>query len=155
MSEGRAWSRILLNVGLGVAVLVLVVLAAGLVVRVFETPGPIVGPAVADAPPGEIIQVEVRNGCGVPGVAGTFTEFLRRRHFDVVASGNWRRFDEPYTRVIDRVGNREAALRVARVLGLDESRVTEELDPRFFVDATIVIGHDFSMLPPYSEAPNR
>jgi hypothetical protein len=158
MSAGRAGRRFLLNAAVAVGGLVLLALLAGLAWRLLAPAfpeGPPLLPAAPAPVPGEIIQVEVRNGCGVPGVAGTVTDYLRRHHLDVVASGNWRRFDEAHTRVIDRVGNREAALRVARVLGLDASRVSEEIDPRPYVDVTVVIGLDHPSLPPFAARPTR
>jgi len=155
VSARGAAARLLSGAALTVGGFVLLALVAGVAWRFF---GPVFAPDILpggvllpSAPPaGEILQVEVRNGCGVAGVAGTATEYLRRHHLDVVASGNWTRFDEPHTRVIDRVGNREGALRVARVLGLDAARVTEEIDPRPMVDATVVIGLDYAALPPFS-----
>lgn len=155
MSQGRSWTRFLLNTVLAVAGLLVLVLVYGLATRALIPP---IQSARTDNPGellGDIVQVEVRNGCGAPGVAAAATDHLRRRGFDVVASGNWVRFDEPHTRVLDRVGNREAALRVAHVLGLDESRVSEDLDPRFFVDATVIIGLDYDELPPFRDVLSR
>lgn len=94
----------------------------------------------------QTIQVEVRNGCGVPGVAGRFTERLRKFGFDVVESGNFETFDIPRSLVIDRSGNLEHAKRVAAALGIPEEQVIQEISPDFFLDATVVIGADFSSL---------
>jgi hypothetical protein len=94
----------------------------------------------------QAIQVEVRNGCGVPGVATKFTERLRRFGFDVVESGNFDTFDIPKTLVIDRSGNLEHARRVATALGLAPEQVIQEISPDFFLDATVVIGADFPSL---------
>jgi hypothetical protein len=139
------WRLPLLNVSIGLAVLVVLVLGYGLVTRMLNPP---VLPERAENPAGlqgEVIQVELRNGCGVPGVVAAARLFLIDRGFDVVETGNWSRFDVEQTRVIDRSGDREAALRVAAALGLAPDRV--EADPRpLFVDVTVVIGRDYQQL---------
>ncbi len=94
----------------------------------------------------QAIQVEVRNGCGVPGVASRFTERLRRFGFDVVESGNFETFDIPRTLVIDRSGNLEHARKVATALGIPHDQIIQETSPDFFLDATVVIGADFPSL---------
>ncbi len=100
---------------------------------------------------GHIIQVEVRNACGVPGLAGTATQFLRQHGFDVVETGNYHRSDLQFSKVIDRIGDLESALKVARVLGIDEARVEQDVDTGFFLDASVVIGMDYSGLRPFEE----
>lgn len=104
---------------------------------------------------GDIIQVEVLNGCGEPGIAGRVTGFLRDNDFDVVSSGNYVDFDQAHSLVIDRVGNREAALRVAAILGIDEAYVREEPGEGYYVDASVVIGRDYPSLRAFDEAPSR
>ena len=94
----------------------------------------------------DIIQVEVRNGCGVPGLASRFTSVLRQNGFDVVESGNFETFDITRSFVIDRSGNLENARRVARALGVPDDRVIREISPDFYLDATIVIGSDYESL---------
>ncbi len=94
----------------------------------------------------EVIQVEVRNGCGVPGLATKFTSVLRQNGFDVVDSGNFETFDITRSFVVDRSGNMENARRVARALGLSDDRIIREISPDFYLDATIVIGSDYESL---------
>lgn len=100
---------------------------------------------------GEYIQVEVRNGCGVSGLAGRMTKYLRRHGFDVVEVGDHTSFDEPYSYVVDRVGDLEAARKVALALGIPETRVRQEIRPEYFLDATIVIGKDYASLRPFRD----
>lgn len=104
---------------------------------------------------GEIVQVEVLNGCGEPGVAGRVTGFLRDHHFDVVDSGNYVDFEQPHSLVIDRVGNREAALSVAAILGIDEAYVREERGTGYYLDASVVIGRDYQSLRAFEEEAPR
>jgi len=99
----------------------------------------------------EVVQVAVRNGCGVPGVARRVTLYLRRQGFDVVESGNFETFDVPRTRIIDHVGNREVAVRVAHVLGLGEEAVEVDIQPELYLDLTVVIGQNYTELTPFKQ----
>jgi len=99
-----------------------------------------------------VIQLEVLNGCGEPGVAAKFTDYLRDRGFDVVKTANFEEetgrpnFNVIKTIVIDRRGNPESCLLIARTLGLNENRIIEEINEAYLIDATLVIGRDFSDL---------
>jgi hypothetical protein len=94
----------------------------------------------------EVIQIEVLNGCGVPGIATRFTNALRNNGFDVVDSGNFESFDVRETIVIDRSGNLDHAMRIARALGISEKNIIRETSPNFYLDATVVIGSDYDQL---------
>jgi hypothetical protein len=94
----------------------------------------------------EVIQIEVLNGCGVPGIATRFTNALRNNGFDVVDSGNFESFDVRETIVIDRSGNLDHARRIARALGISEQNIIRETSPNFYLDATVVIGADYEKL---------
>ncbi|TVQ10796.1 MAG: LytR family transcriptional regulator [Balneolaceae bacterium] len=94
----------------------------------------------------EVIQIEVLNGCGVPGIATRFTNALRNNGFDVVDSGNFESFDVRETIVIDRSGNLDHARRIARALGISEQNIIRETSPNFYLDATVVIGSDYEKL---------
>jgi len=100
---------------------------------------------------GDIIQLEVRNGCGVDGVAARTTRYLRAHGFDVVEVGDYTSFDVPYSMVIDRVGDLEAARKVAAVLGIPEERVRQQIQPDLFLDASVIIGKDYAQLAPFRE----
>lgn len=133
---------------LGVAVLVL---AYSFIARTFS---PRVDP-VREANPaslvGEIIQVEVRNGAGVNGLAARATDYLRDHGFDVVEVGNYKAGGVDHSMVIDRVGDHAAAVKVANALGIGEDRVVEEIKADFFLDASVVIGKDYATLKPFLE----
>lgn len=102
---------------------------------------------------GSIIQVEVRNGAGVDRLAARTTEYLRDRGFDVVDVGNHSSFDQKQSVVIDRVGDPEAARKVAEALGLSADRVQQEIRRQYYLDASIIIGHDYKQLRPFQSAP--
>lgn len=94
----------------------------------------------------DIIQLEVLNGCGVPGIANAYTSVLRKNGFDVVETGNFDHFDVPNTMVISRSGVMTNARRVADALGVDQVHVLREESPDFFLDVTVVIGQDYETL---------
>lgn len=94
----------------------------------------------------EIIQIEVLNGCGVSGIANAYTGLLRSNGFDVVETGNFESFDLQETIVISRSGVMDNAYRVANALGVPEQNVIRESSPDFFLDVSVVIGHDYEKL---------
>jgi hypothetical protein len=98
--------------------------------------------------PGEIIQIDVLNGCGAAGVASTFTAYLRARRYDVVEMRNYKTFDVDESMVIDRVGNLENAGKVAYALGIGKSNIIQQLNPGYYVDVSVVIGKDYQTLKP-------
>lgn len=95
-----------------------------------------------------IIQVEVLNGCGVEGVAAKFTDYLRQNNFDVVQVGNYTSSNIDETMVIDRIGNRANAEKLANVLGIEKRNIVQQLNKDYFLDATLVIGKDYNKLEP-------
>ena len=147
------WTHYALNALLLVLVLGVMVLVYGLVTGgFFSAPPP--DPQREENPAGlvgEIIQVDVRNGCGVAGVAARTTRYLRKRHFDVVEQGNYSSFEEDSSFVIDRVGDLAAARKVAATLGLPASRVRQEIRPDYYLDASVVIGRDYRALNPFED----
>lgn len=135
-----------LNAAIGFLSLLLVVLVFGLFTRMVY---PRIQTQRAGADPaliGNIIQVEVLNGCGVPGLAGEFTTALRKNGFDVVETGNFKNFDMQNTILISRTLNDENAHRVAEALGIHPKNIIVEASEDYYLDATIVIGSDYKSL---------
>lgn len=95
---------------------------------------------------GQTIQLEVLNGCGVPGLANDFTSILRNNGFDVVETGNFENFDMQNTIVIARSFNSQNAQRIADALGVDQKHVFIEASEDFYLDATVIIGSDYKSL---------
>lgn len=100
---------------------------------------------------GGIIQVEVRNGAGVDQLAAETTQYLRERGFDVVDMGNYETFTQERSVVIDRVGDAQAARKVAEALGLSSDRVRQDIRRQYYLDASVVIGHDYEQLRPFQD----
>lgn len=94
----------------------------------------------------DIIQIEVLNGCGISGIANSFTGVLRSNGFDVVETGNFDHFDLSETIVISRSGVVDNANRVADALGVKQINVLREESPDYYLDVTVVIGHDYEKL---------
>ncbi|MFO8030390.1 MAG: LytR C-terminal domain-containing protein [Cyclonatronaceae bacterium] len=138
-------SHYLLHASLGFLSILLLILLAALFTRIIY-PRIVSERSDVSVLLSEVIQVEVRNGCGVPGLATRFTSVLRRSGFDVVESGNFDTYDITRSFVVDRSGNLENAQRVARALGLSDDRIIREISPDFYLDATIVIGADYENL---------
>ncbi len=94
----------------------------------------------------KVIRVEVLNGCGVAGLAGEVTDFLRLKGFDVVNVGNAENFDFPETLVVDRIGDMPGAWHVARAVGIDN--VIQQKDEDLLLDVTLILGRDYQQLLP-------
>lgn len=137
-------------VGLG-ALGLLTFLLYGLFTRVtVERPEQQSGTSSYVLPEGVSVQVDVRNACGVAGVAEIVASHLRAARYDVPSYGNARE-EEPFTLLLDRSGDREAALSVARTLGIDPERIVRRVDSTRYVDVTILLGHDYRTLIPFSD----
>ena len=139
-------SHLFLNAAIGFLGLLLAILIFALVSRVFY---PRIVAERAETDPAlvtGIIQLEVLNGCGVPGIATRYTDVLRSYGFDVVETGNFDHFNVNNSFVISRSGEMENARRVARALGIPEDRILREQSPDFYLDVTLIIGSDFDSL---------
>ncbi|MBM3328679.1 MAG: LytR family transcriptional regulator [Calditrichaeota bacterium] len=97
---------------------------------------------------GSKIRIQVLNGCGVPGVAKRARDWLARRNYDVRDVGNADRQDYRMSKVVNRSGIQGAARDLARVLGVDESHVSNQAGPAGLdFDLTFIIGKDYKRLP--------
>jgi hypothetical protein len=125
--------------------------AAGLAPRVFGGAGP--GdppPRTAPRPVPAGVRVEVLNASGIAGHARRGADFLRERGFDVVTFDNApAAFGADSSLVIDRVGSVERARLVADAM--DIHRVVARPDTNLFVDATVILGRDWTP----AEGPQR
>ncbi|UCH62707.1 MAG: LytR C-terminal domain-containing protein [Fidelibacterota bacterium] len=97
------------------------------------------------------IEVEVLNGCGIPGMANEFTNYLRRYGYDVVRFTNAQRYDYPRTLVVSRGKDFDRARLVAQTLGVEPNAVENMPDPSLQLDVTVVLGQDFATLTSYRE----
>ena len=154
MNERQAASRnSLINVVLVVLGISLLALLYALGTRVFAPRVDPVREASSGQLIGDIIQVEIRNGCGVSGLAGEMTQFLRKKGFDVVEVGDFETFEQEYSVVYDRIGDLESARKLAKAVGLPEDRVIQDIKLDEYLDASIVIGKDYATLTPFKNQP--
>lgn len=139
-SRFRSLVRLLLLVGVPVAIVVLILTA------IFSN-----GQSESEVLLNDklhTIQLDVMNGTGETKLAQRLTDFLRGRGFDVVEMGNYAG-DLENTLVIDRTGRREAAVRVARSLGVPEEKVIQKIDSTLYLDVSVYIGKDYRTLSPF------
>ncbi len=101
--------------------------------------------------PNLTVQLEVLNATSQSGVAGIFTDFLRKQGFDVVDYGNYQSNDEPKTLIIDRTGNTLKCKKIAASLGVNEKNIIQQINPELYIDASVVIGKDYKELKPFTE----
>lgn len=126
---------------LAVIVVIAVVIGYALLVNSDE-------PVVLEGPRVRAIQLDVRNGTTVPGLAQKVTSYLRSKGFDVVEIGNADSLGLEKTVVLDRSGNADAAKRVASALGLDDSRVLVRIDRTLYLDVSVHLGNDLRSFTP-------
>ena len=138
--------NLILNSAIGFLGVLLLVLVSALIFR-FMYPR-IVSERVVQDPAliSNIIQMEVLNGAGIPGLATQFTTSLRQFGFDVVETGNFDHFNVERTIVISRSGQMENARRVAQSIGITSQHIIREESPDYYLDVTLVIGADFESL---------
>lgn len=130
-----------------IAVLGVVVVAflGSLVWRLINPP---VSPLVNEDDPRSTIQVDVVNGSGRQGAGRHTLEFLRERGFDVVEISSTG--DRPKrSLVIDRMGDKVSARKIANALGIADTLIVTEIDSMRFVRATIMLGADLDNLEPF------
>ena len=103
--------------------------------------------------PAQLVRVQVLNGCGVPGMAGTFADKLRlasNRDFEfvVVDQGNFATFDVTETLILDRGASMDAALEIASLYGLPRDRVMQQslTDNILDIEVSILLGSDVTSL---------
>lgn len=130
-----------------IAVLGVVVVAflGSLVWRLINPP---VSPLVNEDDPRSTIQVDVVNASGRQGAGRHTLEFLRERGFDVVEISSTG--DRPKrSLVIDRMGDKVSARKIANALGIADTLIVTEIDSMRFVRATIMLGTDLDNLEPF------
>ncbi len=125
-----------------------VVVVAFLGSLVWRLINPPVSPLVNEDDPRSTIQVDVVNASGRQGAGRHTLEFLRERGFDVVEISSMG--DRPKrSLVIDRMGDKVSARKIANALGIADTLIVTEIDSMRFVRATIMLGSDIDKLEPF------
>jgi len=137
------WPWILIGI-LGTVVLVFL---GSLVWRLVNPP---VVPLVNEEDPRSVIQVDVVNASGRNGAGRTVLRYLRSRGFDVVEISSTA--DRPKrSSILDRMGDKVSAHKIAVAMGIPDSCITTEIDSMLFVRATVVLGSDIDALEPFQD----
>lgn len=89
-------------------------------------------------------QIQILNGCGKPGAAELFRNFLTDQGFDIIEFGNAATWNYSHTLVVARTENLPVARDLARVMGTDN--LIHLFDPMAMVDATVFVGKDYEEL---------
>lgn len=100
------------------------------------------------------IQIEVLNGCGVPGIAKKIEAHLKKHNYDVVNRGNYiergrNNFNVPKSKIIDQLKSSENIARaneLADLLGIDQNLIESFENPSPIADLTLIIGRDQNQL---------
>jgi len=108
-----------------------------------------VNEVIPDSVPYQGIVIEVLNGCGTPGLAQKFTNYLRSEGFDVIYTGNADHLNYSNTLLIERDDNSDKTKEVNEVLTLNPERINVNHDPSLHVDLTLILGKDYNRLPVY------
>ncbi len=100
------------------------------------------------------IEVEILNGCGIPGLAGKVSDFLRTKQFDVVRAENADHYNYDQTLIILRNENVDGLRKIADLFSMDEntdSRVKHIPNDQLDVDVTVILGKDITQIKPLAE----
>lgn len=93
------------------------------------------------------ITVEVLNGAGESKLAYKVSEFLKRQSgVDVLKYDNFRTDDIQETIVQSRDGDIQKGYKVAKIIGVEESRVNIVKGDEFDAEVRIIVGKDFRKL---------
>lgn len=146
MENNTGLKKTLLNAGIGAFLLLFLILFVAFTARIIYPRVITERTELESHLISNVVQVEVLNGCGVAGIASSFTNHLRNHGFDVVASGNYESFDLQESIVVFRGGDQKHARQLAEVLGIDEKNILHETSPGYYLDATVIIGNDYQTL---------
>lgn len=96
------------------------------------------------------IQINILNATGENRIGARFRDYLKQKGFDVVDMGNYKT-ELDKSMVLDLCGDINKAKRVADALGISQRNVIQQLDKTKFIDATVLIGKDYTELRPFIE----
>lgn len=137
----------LFNIAILVMLFVVVIMSYAFISRVFIQP-PVdseISNELAKTTKQEVIQINIHNACGKNGLASKAQKMLRSLGFDVVETSNSQDQLEQ-TIIIDRVGDRISALKVAYAIGVADSLVKTDLDSSLYLRTTVLLGKDYNKL---------
>ncbi|MEK7298824.1 MAG: LCP family protein [Candidatus Margulisiibacteriota bacterium] len=93
---------------------------------------------------GQSLVIEVLNGNGTPGQARRTADLIRAKGFKILRVGNAASHGYQKTLLVDWKGKIEPVVQLAQVLGVDADRIIVYNKPTKQLDATLVLGADWS-----------
>ena len=134
-------------VAIGAAAIIVLVFLGSFIWRLLHPP---ILPYVETEGLDHVIQIDIVNAARRNGAGRQTMVFYRERGFDVVELST-ASYEADTSHVIDRVGDRASALKVARIIGIADSLVFTDIDSMLFVRASVILGKDLDKLEPFVE----
>ncbi len=139
------WSKVRRLSGWTAVVVIGVIVVGMLGSLAWRIAHPPVSPLANEEDPRSTIQIEIVNASGRKGAGKRALDFYRKRGFDVVEISS--SSDRPSkSTVIDRLGDKQSALKVAAALGIADTLVVSGIDSMRFLRASVVLGSDVDNL---------
>ncbi|MBN2281652.1 MAG: LytR C-terminal domain-containing protein [Candidatus Marinimicrobia bacterium] len=101
---------------------------------------------IPQMPKYEDVYIEVLNGCGITGMAGKYTEYLRMKGFDVLTTGNAKEMNYPETFILVR--DTSEAILSPLLEAMSFSRDHIEFNPAMedYITFRLILGKDCDRL---------
>ena len=102
---------------------------------------------VPQMPKYENIYVEVLNGCGIPGIAGQYTDYLRKKGFDVLFTGNADEMNYPETFVFVSDTSDAILNPLLEAMNFTKEQIEFHSSMDNHINYRIILGKDCNRLP--------
>ena len=161
ITQRNKFKKIASNAGILILSLIVIVFIFSMINRLFFNDGldasmpnleTLIAKSNYEEQTGYKIQVEIWNGCGVPKLAGIYTEYLRSEGIDVLDTKNADNFDYTETKILHHRGEIERALELANIMAIDEKKIIKDHNEDLFFDLTLILGNDYNKLSSYHDA---
>ena len=142
--------KLIKKIVFSLVILLVIVLSASFVARIFIFPhiDATIDRNIKPETVTEVIQVSILNSTQFPGKANVAKKYLRSRGFDVVEIGNYSE-EVPNSFIIDRLGDKKSAMKVAIAIGIPDSLIVTEIDSTLFLRCSVILGKNFLQLNPF------
>jgi len=91
------------------------------------------------------IRINIKNGCGVKGIAAKWQKRLRKAEYDVIEALNAKKTSKS-TIVCRTKEMKPEAIKLAQLLGISENQIIVQPSKTVIVDLELIIGKDYSKL---------
>lgn len=97
---------------------------------------------VSEVPKYAHICIEVLNGCGIPGMAGKYTDYLRKKGFDVIYTGNADKMNYPETFVFANDTSEAKLNPLLTAMNFQKDRIEYNSAMDSHINYRIILGKD-------------